>query len=589
MKCPWIFANARKWVHTVSFRILLSFIIITALINAAVLIVSYQNTISLLKSERQENVFSRMDLTERYIKVYRQDVQRLALTLSEIDIARRYGEGNNDDLQKLLEVFVWNNIQYIDAIHFIGLDGEVLSTEQVRMQLSDSPMTLDAYKGALDHATLVYWTEPYETRQKDIRISCSRTVLDYEGNIVGVLILDTNFDQMNKMVEDLSPRKDETILLFDGKGLVVSSFEGKSSNVGLGELLSRYHVNDRLFSEVTRFERGIVDYIISPHEHYLIYYSHLYDQDYILLTAVDYNIFAQKTAAVWNSFITLNQVILIVIVLVAIWYAHTISAPLKRLTLQMNRVMDGDFTAVELEPRKDEIGTLSKTFAHLVNRIQELIREAVEHERNKKENDFKVLQAQINPHFLYNTLSSVNCMASMNRTDDIQIMISALINLLQASIDKMGEIITIEQELENLKNYVTIQQLRYGERFDVIYEVDEGILSFKLPKLLLQPLVENSIFHGASGLDEKLHIWVSVRLRESKIEVEVKDDGVGIDEKKIDLILSGKLQEEKGFTKIGVNSVNQRIQLAFGEEYGLTIKSQPGMGCTISFLIPFML
>lgn len=334
------------------------------------------------------------------------------------------------------------------------------------------------------------------------------------------------------------------------------------------------------------YERGYLEYKNLKKQKVMVYYSNYRKLGLKILNIVDYSIIKERLNFVRRKYILFGGIFFILIMIMAYFFAIYISKPIKKLTCEIEKVKNGNLSVKIPVQRKDEIGKLGEEFNNMIKRVEELIIKAVEHEREKKENDFKLLQAQINPHFLYNTLSSVNCLAGMRRFNEIQTMITSLINLLQSSINKMSEIITLRQEKENLKNYCNIQKLRYGGKFNIIYNMDENLMDFKIPKLVLQPIVENSIFHGIQPKSGIGTIRVSAIMIISRIILTIEDDGVGMDEKRIREVLLEDYSSEEGFTKVGIVNVNRRIKHYFGDEYGLSIESRLNQGCKVEISIP---
>jgi two-component system, sensor histidine kinase YesM len=267
-----------------------------------------------------------------------------------------------------------------------------------------------------------------------------------------------------------------------------------------------------------------------------------------------------------------------------------ISKPVRKINNKVARISMGDFSIDDSIERQDEIGTIGRGINILSEKITDLISSKVEYEKQKKDLEFKMLQSQINPHFLYNTLNSIKWMATIQNVTGIPEMTSALAKLLKNISKGTDQIISIEEEINLLNEYITIQKYRYGGALKVIYNVeDEKIYLSKIIKFTLQPMVENAIFHGIEPKGNEGVIKISFGLfEEDKVKIEIKDNGIGISDDKIKKILSGDNSlDKKSFNNIGIKNVNDRIKLTFGNEYGIKIASVLNEYTSIIIVIPY--
>ena len=280
---------------------------------------------------------------------------------------------------------------------------------------------------------------------------------------------------------------------------------------------------------------------------------------------------------------------LLMICLLATFFAiYSQLRPLFKLKEQMQQVMAGNLNAeIATTDSKDEISSLSRTFNNMVTEIGHLIEEIQVTQKRESELRFEMLLAQINPHFLFNTLNSIKWMSVMSGTEHITNTITALGRLLEISMNKVNDMLPIEEELENIKSYIKIQQVRYPGRFDVAYHIEEGILKEHTLKLILQPLVENSILHNIEARDF-LMIDISGRCENGIIILQVQDNGTGMDADTMKEILKPKKHGKKGyvFSGLGVSNVQERIQLAYGPDYGLQYDSDGNSFTTVTIRFP---
>jgi len=284
-------------------------------------------------------------------------------------------------------------------------------------------------------------------------------------------------------------------------------------------------------------------------------------------------------------------VIFILLFTAALWmgmsFTKSITRPIENLALLIKQVERGDFSIrVEQalpEHSAEEIRHLYRDFEIMLTRIDMLIQEEYEQQLLLKDTKYRALQAQINPHFLYNTLDSINWMAKAHRQREISAMVVALGDLLRSAIGK-DDILAIREELKIVQNYITIQKIRYEERLIFETQLDEECLDASIPKLSLQPLVENSINYGLEKMVGICRILVRVSAVDGMVMVTVEDNGPGMDRDVLDQQMLGAIKP-KG-SGIGLKNIDDRLKTLFGPKYGLRVISQPGHGTQVSMFVP---
>ncbi|GAB2704074.1 sensor histidine kinase [Paenibacillus thermoaerophilus] len=281
---------------------------------------------------------------------------------------------------------------------------------------------------------------------------------------------------------------------------------------------------------------------------------------------------------------------LVVIVAVALRFSAGITKPIEELIGRMKRVQMGDFRleahelAASGPPGADEVGQLHRTFRMMLQQIDELITENYAKQLTIKETQFRALQAQINPHFLYNTLESINWLAKANGQQQISQMVEALGFLLRSSISMSKPLIPLREELEIVRHYITIQKFRFEERLDFRLNVPDGYGDCLIPKLSLQPLLENAIHYALEPKVEPCRIGISLRADGDDLRIAVEDEGPGMSADVLEKIRQGQVRTRG--TGIGLLNIDERIKLAFGEAYGLIIESSIGGGTRVILHVP---
>ncbi|WP_244226549.1 sensor histidine kinase [Paenibacillus protaetiae] len=275
---------------------------------------------------------------------------------------------------------------------------------------------------------------------------------------------------------------------------------------------------------------------------------------------------------------------LIVIVLSSV-VSRRISRPIRQLEMSMKSVERGDFDKLASSEGPLEVKHLADRFNMMIGTIKLLMKQIVSEQESKRKYELEALQAQINPHFLYNTLNTVVRMVGMNRNADVVTTITSLSKLFRISLSKGNAIISLEDELEHARNYLVIQNIRFKNKFTYSIEADEQVSSCSTLKLIVQPLIENAIVHGIEPSVDEGHISIKARLDGADVVIEVSDNGLGMTEERLNEVRAGNVKSAKG-SGVGVMNVQERIRLYYGAEYGLSFESELEEGTTVSIRFP---
>lgn len=252
----------------------------------------------------------------------------------------------------------------------------------------------------------------------------------------------------------------------------------------------------------------------------------------------------------------------------------------------MKEVEQGHFDNANIEViSENEIGSLSKSFNIMTAEIKKLMEENIYEQKQKRKNELKALQSQINPHFLYNTLDSIIWMAEGNKNKEVVLMTSSLAKLLRQSISNENEVLTIGQEMEYIKSYLTIQKMRYKDKMEYVIDVDKDIYGFEIVKLVLQPIVENAIYHGIKFKDTMCLLRIRGYCAGNNIIIKVIDNGIGMTKEVLSHIFDEQKQNHKS-NGVGIFNVQMRLRLYYGRNYGISYESTPGEGTTATIIIP---
>jgi two-component system sensor histidine kinase YesM len=317
-------------------------------------------------------------------------------------------------------------------------------------------------------------------------------------------------------------------------------------------------------------------------------------QDYVLFEVKQadqqYRVMSQGFTQ-WEIFYLVLLVVAIAFSVISAWaISRSIYLPIQRLHDVTTTITKNDLQALVNRDNVDEITELGMSFNIMIGRIRELVAAKVKEQENLQKAELRALQAQINPHFLYNTLDTIIWMAEAQKTEHVIEIVSALSNFFRLSLSKGKDWITIGEELERTRSYLTIQKMRYRDIMDFRIEADEEVLNNTILKLILQPLVENALYHGIKNKRGGGMIVVRARQNsEKEILLEVEDNGIGLTPDRLQELRAeldddaGEMKMESGFA---IGNVNMRIRLYYGRQYGLSIRSESNVGTCATLVIP---
>lgn len=310
-----------------------------------------------------------------------------------------------------------------------------------------------------------------------------------------------------------------------------------------------------------------------------------------IVNYTDYKNLTNQVIKITQYVFAISTALLLLFIIFSFSFFRDIIVPIKNLIKIMKRVEKGDFEASIKIKRDDEIYHLGAAFNNMVSHIKGLIIESNLKEKEKSKAEIEMLQSQITPHFITNTLNSIKIMARMSKQEQIVKITDAFMKLLSASFGKTGKLITATEEIENIKNYIYIMKIRYGEKFEVVYDINIAVINLYVLRLILQPIVENSILHGLSEKEVAGQIYIKgYQLEnEDKLIFEIRDNGIGMNEEQIKKVLSTEMKGHSGFNSIGVLNVDRRIKLNYGSQYGINIESSYGEYTNIKIVLPVIL
>ena len=493
---------------------------------------------------------------------------------------------SNDDIKKGMNLIYVNNDNMIDDIALISGKGELIeSMPALRLKDNINVLEKDFFKKSMAESEYINFSMPH-----------IRDLFDRNENSYSWVI------SLSRAVEVTDEGKATQALLLIN--LNYRYFEEIFSNVNLGNGGYVYLTNDRgdiiwhpkqneiysgRFNEDNKYAATLKDGITV---------ENLRGKNITLnVRTIGYTgwklVGVTPSAALGIDGIKFRFFVLFVadlflflLAMINAFISDKISNPIKRLDGSVREIESGNLDVEILPSGSYEVEHLGKSIKNMLGRIKVLMSDLVAEHNAKRKSEFDTLQSQINPHFLYNTLDIIVWMIENENSDKAVNIVTALAKFFRISLSKGKNIITVKDEVEHVRNYLMIQNMRFKNRFEYSIDVDEKVLSYSSLKLMLQPLVENAIYHGMEFMDGDGEIDVKVFKDDDSLYFTITDNGLGMSEDMVETLLSKDFVPSKKGSGIGVKNVNERIKLYFGSEYGLKVESEPDEGTKITIHLP---
>lgn len=414
--------------------------------------------------------------------------------------------------------------------------------------------------------------------------SVSRAIMDSTClHPAGVLSIYADINFLRDICHKTRTFKGEAILIADGSDQIVYSLDEANIGHSLNHSPSR-----RFFYRQVRRTRNR-DSFKYQNQKYLVNILTSQLSNWRLIRVIPENSLYSSIRSVQQQWLWSTLLFVCLSLLLSVSMSYRVTTPLQKLMATMRRVERGDLSVRFKTRYEDEVGHLGRTFNRMITQIDHLINQVHASELRKQQAELNALQAQINPHYIYNTLESIRMTAELNDDPETAKMITLLGNLLRYSVNQQNQIVTLAQELEHLQNYLRLQDYRFKGRYRLQLEIPEELLGVPMIKLLLQPLVENSIYHGMKHLTAGGIFTIRGFLNPLGLCLQVEDNGSGMAAEqvaKLNRTLSTMESTPVQAGGLGMTNVNERIKLTYGMEYGLQIQSEIGVGATVTLQLP---
>jgi two-component system, sensor histidine kinase YesM len=429
--------------------------------------------------------------------------------------------------------------------------------------------------------------QSYFKNSSNLVISFVQKIKSYDSeNAPGEIIIDLNLDALKRICSSVHLGKDGYIIIADKDSNVIYHPDYSYMYRSWDEMYAKdlFKEDDPLILAGVKNHDQTIERKFD-NRNLMITSQTLPNLNWIVIGVYPLDEFIQEQTSITILIVAIGLTIAGIGILATMFISSLIFNPINSLQKRMKRAEQGTLAVVNTSIyTKDEIGELNNSFDAMMNQINELLQHIKSEERAKRKAELKFLQAQINPHFLYNTLDSIIWMAESNHKNVVP-MTENLAMLFRLSLSGGREIITIREEIEHVKSYLNIQKMRYDKKMDFKIDVDEDILDLQTLKLILQPIVENAIYHGIKNMRNKGNILIKGRRVLDSVLFQIMDDGVGIEKERLADIFQVQSHNKSG---VGIKNVHERIKLYYGEKYGLEINSERGIGTVVDIWLPAM-
>lgn len=481
--------------------------------------------------------------------------------------------------EELQDVFWYNSEIKKDvvSIFLFNESGEKLLGNELNLTRLYDISGEEWFRNALYEKAIFHFSAPHNQsvsiNNDDLVISVSKSVeFTWQGEKKdGIILIELNFRTLTDLADKTNLGEGGHLLILNDDDSLIY-FSGGLDENGYSESL-KIAVDNYLGGFRTR---------IANKEMYLNINTLVHTR-WRIVTVNNVNDIALARQQILLILLFIFIISFLLTTVVSLIISRRISRPLNELKKTMFKVENGDFyTKVEVSGQK-EVVHLSKSFNSMLEEIRTLMKEVVSEQKEKRKTELKVLQNQINPHFLYNTLDSIVWLAENNRTDDVVTTVIALARFFRISISRGETYIPVRDEISHIENYLTIQKIRYVDKFEYSFEIEEEVFDFKVMKLILQPIVENAIYHGVG--DETEYITIRAGKKDNFLVFDVENTGYGITEERIEEIYR-ILKGTHSKSSVGMRNVYLRLKLFYGDDADIIITSVLDEKTSIRLLIP---
>ena len=544
-----------KLLKKFSTKISIYFFIISIVL---VIILSYRNykhSVNILKDNKLQQTEQQLKNASIYISSYLEKIKGISSLLAMTPEIENINALNENAIKKIIELTQQND-PLIKRISVISNDGKILSTSPIDFEISNNMESLEWYRNLKKSNNMAMVTtenhKGFSMNKTERVISISHEITNKNKKIEGFVVIDLSYKFIEDYVSSINFGENgyafittsEEKLLFDSKQMNTNSLIENEKYLKI--------IKDRMKT----VEKGFVASKI-----------YIPNTDWILVGVSSTEQIDQLQNKLIVNTVTWSIIILISTIALSVLISKWISKPLTNLVEEMKKV-DESFSKIKIEYSDSiEIHTLKTEYNLLLDRIKTLTKNIEEKENSKRIFELKALQSQINPHFIYNTLDTILWLIEFGENEKAIEVTKSLGMILRSTLSINQDFISLSNELEHVKNYMDIQKVRYDDKFEYVFEIDKNTLEILVPKLILQPIVENAIYHGIKPKKSKSFIKISSYIDDEDLIIKVENNGV-------DLEFDNQNRIKTKLGGIGMSNVEQRIKILCGNQYGIRMYRQ---------------
>ena len=460
---------------------------------------------------------------------------------------------------------VFSNIEYSISLLGFGSDAYLSNSQYYTREMNEKRM--EGYKGVLSEIGYqLAWTNAVEHGNQYVIAAVSYIPDSRNGEPLGMVIFDFPEEVFAKIYKEYVNHQ-ENLFIMNEKGNVISSSKER--------MIGKSIEDTRIYEEIKGYQEGY--YYDKKAKSLITFVENPTAKTYIIST-VSYEKLMEPYQNLLRSLPVIVLIIFLLCVVVSRQISRSISRPIQELAKKIH-MYGTKYEMPEINNLKeDEISYLTQEYHFMIQRLEHMIERIYEEQEQKRKYEIEVLKGQIRPHFLYNTLISIRYLNLTEQKEEVDQALAALSNILAVYFKDKSSWQSVEKEMEFLKNYCYIQQMRYGNSFDTMIEYEEEISEILLPKMILQPIVENAVFHGLSSYESGGQIQVMAKKEGMYLGILIKDNGVGFQ--------IGKELKKTEKHGIGVENVKERLELIYGEAASMSLESKHGKGTEVRFIFP---
>ncbi|WP_318245323.1 cache domain-containing sensor histidine kinase [Paenibacillus gallinarum] len=580
-----------------AFKISFSYFLVILITVGFSYLVLYQITTNSAQKKVNEASLQTITSIQANVDLMIENVNNYSkMIFSDPNLQSLLRQGNvysNLQIQSKVSAYLYNLMQavpVIDSVHIFDNSGHRFSvgTEELPnftgVNLDDAPWYEQVVQNKGKYMLRLNGSGTFSEGDSDGNfVSFIRLIRDIDNTSrLGILVINIKDDAFVQAYSNLLRQNLlEIAILDENNEIIVADSAEDQSDAVFKEILATN--KERLEQQFQQNRSGVLTMSLHSQEYTTSYVSGGENQwKFVSITP-------HNTTKSTNKSLVLLALILLVVngtifFLSSFIISRSIINPIHKLLRSMNRAQSGNFMKINLELNSYEFEQLYNGYNHMIEKIDQLLKHMMEEQKTIRKAELNALQSQIKPHFLYNTLDSVSSLAMSGLNEQVCELVEALGSYYRLSVSKGREVITVGEEIEMVRNYLKIQEVRYQDVFEAQFDVDKNSCQSPIPKLIIQPLVENSLYHGIRPSGTKGTIRISSRSTEGIVTITISDDGIGMSKEEIDEILN---TERKGQIKsFGLWGTMERLRIFYGNKDCIHINSVPGKGTHITLTIP---